>query len=208
MSTEASREHALGDRLKRERERLGLTQQQFADLVGVSRMTQGNYESGKRHPDARYLSEVSQAGVDLLYIATGKRQGDELYQVAAAECLLSCIAKALGLRGDSFSSIWEHATSLAACSIEAREGASSVNLSEVDSKCDQGVRELFALAPGVMNEPLMIASVQAIEEEIARQGVNVGPEKKARAALMVYKKSATVGSVDVDSAKDAVSLAS
>lgn len=208
MSISASRELAFGLRLKRERERLGLTQQQFAELVGISRMTQGNYESGKRNPDARYLSHVSSAGVDVLYLATGKRHGEETHQVAAAEFLLSCIAKRLGLRGDSFSAVWERATRLSVRSLESGAGTSSLDFSDIDSECEHGVQALFAMAPGVLNESLMIASIQAIDEEVARQGVSVSSEKKARAALMVYKKSVQAGRVDVDSAKDAVSLAS
>ncbi len=63
----------IGDRLKEERERLGVNQTEFAALAGVSKNSQFNYEKGERSPDAAYLATVAAAGVDVLYILTGQR---------------------------------------------------------------------------------------------------------------------------------------
>lgn len=63
----------LSGRLKEERDRLGLTQQELADRMGVSRKTQINYESGLREPDASYLSAFSALGGDVLFVLTGQR---------------------------------------------------------------------------------------------------------------------------------------
>ncbi len=60
-------------RLKEERERLSLSQNQMAAIAGVTGRSQQNYESGKRAPDSNYLAALSQAGVDVLYIITGER---------------------------------------------------------------------------------------------------------------------------------------
>lgn len=62
-----------GDRLREERERLGLNQSKFAALVDVHRNAQSNYEAGTRAPDAAYLALASKAGADVLYILTGRR---------------------------------------------------------------------------------------------------------------------------------------
>ena len=43
----------FGQRLKNERERLGLTQKELAEAVSISYVTQSNYETGKRKPDTR-----------------------------------------------------------------------------------------------------------------------------------------------------------
>ncbi|MFZ6875395.1 helix-turn-helix domain-containing protein [Undibacterium sp. Di27W] len=61
----------LGDRLRDERKRLGLNQLEFADLGGVKKNAQMNYESGERSPDADYLSALLKAGVDVMYVLTG-----------------------------------------------------------------------------------------------------------------------------------------
>ncbi|WP_171052544.1 XRE family transcriptional regulator [Ruegeria sediminis] len=63
----------VGARLKEERERLGLSQIAFADLGGVKKHAQINYESDRRKPDSSYLSLISKEGADVLYILTGKR---------------------------------------------------------------------------------------------------------------------------------------
>ncbi|AGN77371.1 Cro/Cl family transcriptional regulator [Pseudomonas putida H8234] len=64
----------IGDRLKEERERLGLNQTDFAALAGASKNTQYNYEKGERSPDANYLAAAASQGVDVLYVLTGERK--------------------------------------------------------------------------------------------------------------------------------------
>jgi len=64
---------AFGDRLKTERKRLGLSQEALGARGGVATNAQGNYEAGKRTPDATYLAGIAAAGVDVLYVLTGKK---------------------------------------------------------------------------------------------------------------------------------------
>lgn len=66
---------SIGQRLLRERERLGLTQPDLADVCGVTMRSQRNYEKGERQPDAAYLAAIATAGADVLYILTGQRAG-------------------------------------------------------------------------------------------------------------------------------------
>lgn len=63
----------VGERLREERMRLGLNQDAFAQLGGITRNTQGSYEKGERNPDSVYLTAVLKAGVDVLYVLTGGR---------------------------------------------------------------------------------------------------------------------------------------
>ena len=65
----------IGARLKAERERLGLTQPAIAKVAGTTKKSQIDYEKGTTSPKADYLLAVSQAGVDLMYVLTGKRSG-------------------------------------------------------------------------------------------------------------------------------------
>ena len=66
--------HTIGMRLKAERERLKLSQTDFGDAGGVQKLSQINYEQGKRSPDAEYLSSVAKIGADIYYVITGERQ--------------------------------------------------------------------------------------------------------------------------------------
>lgn len=63
----------IGDRLRSERERLGLSQTEFGQSAGVGRKSQFNYESDERLPDAAYLAAVAGLGVDVRYVITGRR---------------------------------------------------------------------------------------------------------------------------------------
>ena len=61
------------NRLREERERLGMSQQEMAEAGGVKKMAQWTYEKGERHPDTRYLAAIAGLGVDVLFVLTGKR---------------------------------------------------------------------------------------------------------------------------------------
>lgn len=60
-------------RLRSERERLGMTQQDFAAVVGKSRKSQIRWESGDTVPDVAALSMWAARGVDVAYLLTGHR---------------------------------------------------------------------------------------------------------------------------------------
>jgi transcriptional regulator with XRE-family HTH domain len=64
---------SFGARLKEERKRLGLKQAEFAALVGTDVPKQSLYENGHRTLRAGYLARIEPAGVDLLYVLTGRR---------------------------------------------------------------------------------------------------------------------------------------
>ncbi|WP_448632814.1 MULTISPECIES: helix-turn-helix domain-containing protein [Pseudomonas fluorescens group] len=64
----------VGERLREERERLGLNQTEFGALGSVSRGTQKAYELGTNSPDLRYLASLEEAGVDTAYVLSGRRE--------------------------------------------------------------------------------------------------------------------------------------
>lgn len=66
----------IGPRLRQERTRLKLSQSALGAIGGVETNAQGNYESGARSPKADYLLRVSEAGIDINYILTGKRSNE------------------------------------------------------------------------------------------------------------------------------------
>lgn len=63
----------IGERILVERRRMGLNQDQFAALGGITRGTQARYEKGERSPDSEYLINLGQQSVDVFYLLTGKR---------------------------------------------------------------------------------------------------------------------------------------
>lgn len=61
------------ERLKIERQRLGLTQADLGATGGVDRRTQYKYEVGTNEPNITYLKGVESAGVDIPFTLFGKR---------------------------------------------------------------------------------------------------------------------------------------
>ena len=97
MSTIINRS-AAGARLREERTRLGLNQEQFAALAGIQFVAQSNYETGKRSPDLDYLMAIAAAGADVLYIVTGARNAATL-SADETELLRLFQAAPLGVKG-------------------------------------------------------------------------------------------------------------
>lgn len=89
-----------GDRLRSERERLGLNQTEFGQLGGVKKLAQINYEKGDRQPDATYLAAIAAAGADVLYIVTGRHSGAQTQTQSQAPELSADVREAIRLVAD------------------------------------------------------------------------------------------------------------
>ncbi|WP_231976566.1 helix-turn-helix domain-containing protein [Pseudomonas sihuiensis] len=78
----------FGERLRAERERLGLGQQEMAEKCGVTMRSQRNYEKGERQPDAAYLAAFTALGGDVLFLLTGhgdQKMTDQSYRSTATD---------------------------------------------------------------------------------------------------------------------------
>ena len=64
-------ELGFGSRLRKERERLGFNQDAFATAVGIKRLAQSSYEKEQTSPNIRYLVEIGNLGVDLVFLLFG-----------------------------------------------------------------------------------------------------------------------------------------
>jgi transcriptional regulator with XRE-family HTH domain len=65
----------IGERLKEERKRLGLSQEAFAEKAGATRRPYIDWEAGKTSPTAVQLAALAAAGADVRYVLTGERDG-------------------------------------------------------------------------------------------------------------------------------------
>ena len=69
------------DNLRAARERMGLTQQQVADAMEISKSAYCGYETGKRHPDVHKIRQLSQileiTADELLNTGQSAPQSDE-----------------------------------------------------------------------------------------------------------------------------------
>lgn len=62
----------IAARLRQERVRIGLTQGELGKIGGIGANAQGAYERAARLPRADYLAKIVTAGIDVLYVLTGK----------------------------------------------------------------------------------------------------------------------------------------
>lgn len=69
---------SIGERLAEERNRIGMSQPDFAALGGRTKKTQIEWEKGEAYPNAAYLAAIAVAGADIQYIVTGIRSANAL----------------------------------------------------------------------------------------------------------------------------------
>jgi transcriptional regulator with XRE-family HTH domain len=74
----------VGGRIAEERQRLGKTQDEIADLCGVTRRTIGNIEREENAAGGTLLACLAKTGFDIQYVLTGVRSLN-LYRVAEEE---------------------------------------------------------------------------------------------------------------------------
>ncbi|EPL63709.1 Putative phage repressor [Stutzerimonas stutzeri B1SMN1] len=74
----------IGERLKEERKRLGLTQPGLADVAGAAKRTVIDWEKGVSSPTAAQLEALSRVGMDVLFVVTGLRANKVTDQSYAA----------------------------------------------------------------------------------------------------------------------------
>lgn len=78
----------VGERLREERERMGLSQPKFAAIAGTTKQTLFSWETGKTAPDGFQLAALAAAGADALYVVTGERNPAKPSLDAAEQVLL------------------------------------------------------------------------------------------------------------------------
>lgn len=91
------------DELKRARKALGLTQQEVADNLGITKSTYCGYETGKRLPDVpkiKALAKVLQVSGDILIgTATSSKNDDSLDEFTSDERKLLALYRQLNASG-------------------------------------------------------------------------------------------------------------
>lgn len=196
----------VGIRLREERERLSLSQAEFAEKTGISRVTLGRYETGKRNPDTAYLSTLKGIGVDLDWVIFGVRK-DEV-----VDCPYT---KTLGIPSGSLMK----PISLADC----RNMASGVTLRQANNAdgikqwndycqvCPQHPAKgmLTKQTGGVdIDVNLLVSVIEGVEKILQNNGeTKIEPSRKARAIAMLYRAFKASGKVDPTMIEEAINLA-
>lgn len=78
----------VGNRLRQERIRLGMTQREMAFVGGVRVNAQYCYENDRRQLPATYLAAVAKRGVDLCFVILGARKVERALMAAEEGALI------------------------------------------------------------------------------------------------------------------------
>lgn len=196
MSTEMSPEP--GERLRQERERLGLSQSTLAEKLGVHRNTVVRYEAGKREPAVEYLSALAELGADFGFLLSGERTtANSAYSLAAA-LVLPAVADRAGLSAGALLGILDLAAEDEAHKWgpggDAQPPGENPRLTEL-------IDALFENGPLLENVFHEVARVQHVRSTRLSYG------KRAKVVSMLYRSSRGSGQIDPQMVIEAVTLA-
>lgn len=91
----------MNERLKKLRKTLDMTQQEFADKIGIKRNSLANYETGRNTPiDAIVVSICREFNVNEEWLRTGK--GEMFIQLSRNEEIAEFVGQLMSDEDDSF----------------------------------------------------------------------------------------------------------
>ena len=183
-----------GTRLREERERLKLSQAELADKVGISRVTLGRYETGKREIGTDFLDKVGRLGMQVEYILTGIKVEGNVKQIRALWKVLFAMAKQLQI--DSV--FIKIAVEIAGEDVDT----------EARLQSDKLISDILNDSPAlILNTNLFIETFEAVERAQEKKSNGfLSSWKKAQLVLLVYRASKKSGKVDTKVLDDALLL--
>lgn len=90
----------LGERIKKVRKALDLTQQEFADRIGMKRNSIAQVEMGRNTSDQTITSICREFNVSETWLRTG--EGEMFIQVTRDEQIAAWVGKTLTMESDTF----------------------------------------------------------------------------------------------------------
>lgn len=200
-----------GARLREAREKLGLTQEEFAKRCGVHRRSQVNYEMDRRHPGEAYLDALDDLGIDSIYIMTGAHRSAHFLYPELYRRLMVQLLEELGYsEHDALISLHRFEEKLK--EITSNDESSE----ETDAWTQHFAARQFIASKRVammideaaeLDAVLLGEVLAAVDEELRKRSATLSNDKKGRLVASTYRNAKTQGRIDVRLLSDAVSLA-
>ena len=189
----------IGERLREERERLGLTQAEFGEIGGVKKLAQFNYEKNERRPSASYFDNLrTNQLIDVGYILNGWRDNDQRRQYMAESLVNALISIGLDIDPEAFSPAIDKAYD-----IDAAGTAEDESIDPVISLVEMAISD----SPRVIDFELLKSIITDFETTLNRLELSVIPERKADAITMLYRSFKQSKKVNQNILADAIKLA-
>lgn len=200
----------IGERLKEERMRLGLSQTAFAQKAGIHRNTQIKYEVGARYPTSEYLNSIGNIGVDVFYIFSGVKSEDrDVLDVAKIE-LCEGLYSALGFSHQDIKSLLIEMTKIVKKEVD--EGG-AWDTESWFSKREKFISDMLNTRPVIRKDDPLLDNllggvIAGLESALKKADRVLSPEKKAGIVVMLYRAFKASGKIDQRMIEEAIALAS
>lgn len=182
--------NGLGERLRQERRRLGLTQEDLASSTGIHRRTQANYERGKTAPDMAYFQALRRIGLDATYVQTGTKSSPSDEQSSATERLFLALCDALQIPLEKVYAAINGAAEARMVSLEFHGYVSGLMRASplLNSK-----NKLL-----VLDRDILVDIIDGLERYLHSIDKRVSPLQKAHAIASMYRDFSEKGEIDLE----------
>lgn len=225
----------IGQRLREERKRLGLSQTEFSRTVGVHLNTQSRYEKGEREPDTAYLEAIGKVGVDVGYVmGHSKWTPDQKLEAALYSYKVGATGKLeSNILGKEIPGLEAHFGGgegtgwLFLCALQIsyadwnRIAEKLIRLDQSgvpvidgnDPAWGQEIVRASGLIQGVIAEAsdldsaLLSGILEGVDFVLSAHGKSLEPAKKSQTVAMLYRVFKASGKIDASMIEEAVKLA-
>lgn len=197
LAKSSANNSTFGGRLREERERLGLTQEQLARAGKVHRRTQVNYEADERSPDAAYINLVASAGVDTWYVLHGVRSEFlEFLNSWASAFILELLAK-LGYTPDRAANIVLMAESVFKLKTDEAVISYPTQWEQFNDRVFEDSPVVVELRkPAELDAARLQAVLAFVDSESTGSGIELSSAKRAQLAASLYRNAFKDGALD------------
>lgn len=193
----------FGKRLKEEREKLCLSQAEFAKRCGVGKTAQYMYEKGEREPSWSYMDKAEELGADSYFIFTGTKKDSDWAYARAHKRILYTIEMLLGLNENQFEDI-----SLMLIKEESLHKSTGLANYDPYNRAVMSWLQTSTKPDRCFDLDLLALVLTEIETYIVTAGITLAANKKAKAAIMLYRASKASGKIDQKLIEETITLAS
>lgn len=196
MSTKNDKHLSIGDRLRQERKRIGLTQAELSAATGIHARTQANYElnRGKSGPGIGYFEALRKTGIDVTYVTTGVKSlpGDGLKM--AAERLLMAFGEILQVPFETVQDAISRAADMPSHEVHRQaqrlfDGSPVLVAKNTILKLDRDV---------------LVDIIEGVERALLSAERSATPLRKAHTIARLYEMFSTKGEIDLEILEAAV----
>lgn len=199
---------SIGSRLREEREKINMKQEDFANACGVRRRAQSSYESDTRSPDAIYLEAASKIGVDISYVIYGEeRTFESTLKHMVVEDLFFLICHELGFTDEDAMSLLNNSLLTAHELLKQNKEVDGI-ASDLIEPVENFLKQCTRLSHDTLDSDLLGTILEQVNIILLDKKISLQSEKKALAVAMLYRAFRASGKVDTKMIEEALNLAS